>query len=165
MIKTRDEVKEEFKWDLTTVFKNEEEFEKYAYDLVENDDVISADKLCEEYLRLNKEYFGDSVVVDDEIKHEWERVPHFYYNYYVFKYATSLSAACDIAMRILNNEKDAKENYLKMLKSGNFYSPLETLKIAGVDMTDKKVYENAMKMFDDTIEEYKSLVKKNERKM
>ena len=138
-----------------------EEFEKYAYDLVENDDVISADKLCEEYLRLNKEYFGDSVVVDDEIKYEWERVPHFYYNYYVFKYATSLSAACDIATRILNNEENALENYLKMLKSGRLYSPLETLKIAGVDMTDKKVYESAIKMFDDTIEDFKVLVKKN----
>lgn len=137
-----------------------EEFEKYAYDLIENDDVITSDKLSDKYLELNKLYFGDSVVVDDEIKYEWERVPHFYYNFYVYKYATSLSAACDIAMRILNNEKDAKENYLKMLKSGNFYSPLETLKIAGVDMTDKKVYENAIKMFDDIIEEYKSLIMK-----
>ena len=138
-----------------------EEFEKYAYDLVEKDDVISADKLSEEYLRLNKLYFGDSLVVDDEIKYEWERVPHFYYNFYVYKYATSLSAACDIATRILNNEDKALENYLKMLKSGNFYSPLETLKIAGVDMTDKKVYESAIKMFDDTIEDFKVLVKKN----
>lgn len=137
-----------------------EEFEKYAYDLIENDDVITSDKLSDKYLELNKLYFGDSLVVDDEIKYEWERVPHFYYNFYVYKYATSLSAACDIAMRILNNEKDAKENYLKMLKSGNFYSPLETLKIAGVDMTDKKVYENAIKMFDDIIEEYKSLIMK-----
>ena len=137
-----------------------EEFEKYAYNLIENDDVITSDKLSDKYLELNKLYFGDSVVVDDEIKYEWERVPHFYYNYYVFKYATSLSAACDIAMRILNKEKDAKGNYLKMLKSGNFYSPLETLKIAGVDMTDKKVYKNAIKMFDDIIEEYKSLIVK-----
>ena len=142
---------------LQTMF---EEFEKYAYNLIENDDVITSDKLSDKYLELNKLYFGDSVVADDEIKYEWERVPHFYYNFYVYKYATSLSAACDIAMRILNNEKDAKENYLKMLKSGNFYSPLETLKIAGVDMTDKKVYENAIKMFDDIIEEYKSLIMK-----
>lgn len=138
-----------------------EEFEKYAYELIENDDVISADKLCDKYFELNKEYFGDSLTVDEEIKHEWERVPHFYYDFYVYKYATSLSAACDIATRILNNEENALENYLKMLKSGNFYSPLETLKIAGVDMTDKKVYESAIKMFDDTIEDFKVLVKKN----
>lgn len=146
-----------------TIFRQTmfEEFEKYAFDLIENDDVITADKLCDKYLELNKLYFGDSLVVDEDIKYEWEKVPHFYYNFYVFMYATSLSAACDIATRILNNEENALENYLKMLKSGNFYNPLDTLKIAGVDMTDKKVYESAISMFDDTIEEYKVLVKKN----
>ena len=146
-----------------TIFRQTmfEEFEKYAFDLIEDDDVITADKLCDKYLELNKLYFGDSLVVDEDIKYEWEKVPHFYYNFYVFMYATSLSAACDIATRILNNEENALENYLKMLKSGNFYNPLDTLKIAGVDMTDKKVYENAIKMFDDTIEEFKVLIKKN----
>ena len=138
-----------------------EEFEKYAYDLVENDDVISADKLSEKHLELNKLYFGDSVVVDDEIKYEWARIPHFYYNFYVYKYATSLCAACDIVTRILNNDKDTVSNYLEMLKSGNFKNPLDTLRIAGVDMTKKEVYENAIKMFDDTIEEFKVLTKKN----
>ncbi|MBQ9019135.1 MAG: oligoendopeptidase F [Bacilli bacterium] len=142
-----------------------EEFEKYAYDLVENDDVITSDKLSDKYLELNKLYFGDSVVVDDEIKYEWERIPHFYYNFYVYKYATSLCAACDIVTRILNNEENSVSNYLKMLESGNFYNPIDTLKIAGVDMTNKKVYENAIKMFDKTIEEFKVLTKKNERKM
>ena len=136
------------------------EFEKYAYDLVENDDVITSDKLCDKYYQLNKLYFGDNVVVDDLIRYEWEKVPHFYYNFYVYKYATGLSAACKIVDGILNNEKDALDNYLNMLKSGSRQNPLDTLKIAGVDMTDKKVYESAIKMFDETIEEFKTLIKK-----
>ena len=141
-----------------------EKFEDYAYKLIENDDVITADKLCSKYYDLVKEYYGDCLIVDEESKYAWERVPHFYYNFYVYKYATSISAACDIVTRILNNEENAVENYLKMLKSGNRENPLDTLKIAGVDMTDKKVYENAIKMFDDTIEEFKVLVKKNKEK-
>lgn len=136
------------------------EFEKYAYDLVENDDVITSDKLCDKYYQLNKLYFGDNVVADDLIRYEWEKVPHFYYNFYVYKYATGLSAACKIVDGILNNEKDALDNYLNMLKSGSRQNPLDTLKIAGVDMTDKEVYESAIKMFDETIEEFKTLIKK-----
>lgn len=138
-----------------------EEFEEYAYSLVEENDVITADKLCDKYYELNKLYYGDSLIVDEEIKYHWERVPHFYYNFYVYKYATSLSAACDIVTRILNKEENAVENYLKMLKSGNSYSPLETLKIAGVDMTKKEVYENAIKMFDDTLNEFEKLLENN----
>lgn len=136
------------------------EFEKYAYDLVENDDVITSDKLCDKYYQLNKLYFGDNVVVDDLIRYEWEKVPHFYYNFYVYKYATGISAACKIVDGILNNEKDALDNYLNMLKSGSRQNPLDTLKIAGVDMTDKEVYESAIKMFDETIEEFKTLIEK-----
>lgn len=136
------------------------EFEKYAYDLVENDDVITSDKLCDKYYQLNKLYFGDNVVVDDLIRYEWENVPHFYYNFYVYKYATGISAACKIVDGILNNEKDALDNYLNMLKSGSRQNPLDTLKIAGVDMTDKEVYESAIKMFDETIEEFKTLIEK-----
>lgn len=136
------------------------EFEKYAYDLVENDDVITSDKLCNKYYQLNKLYFGDNVVVDDLIRYEWEKVPHFYYNFYVYKYATGISAACKIVDGILNNEKDALDNYLNMLKSGSRQNPLDTLKIAGVDMTDKEVYESAIKMFDETIEEFKTLIEK-----
>lgn len=133
------------------------EFEKASHEIVENDDVITADKLCEKYYELNKLYFGDNVVVDDLIQYEWERVPHFYLNFYVYKYATGLAAACNIATRILNGEEGALENYLKMLKSGSSKSPLDTLKIAGVDMTDKKVYESAVEMFDKQIEQFKEL--------
>ncbi len=142
-----------------TIFRQTmfEEFEKYAYDLVENDDVLTSDKLSDKYYELNKLYFGDHVIVDDAIRYEWEKVPHFYYNFYVYKYATSLSAACNIASRILNYEEGALESYLEMLKSGSRKSPLDTLKIAGVDMTDSKVYESAIQMFSDTISEFRDV--------
>lgn len=131
------------------------EFEKYMYDIIENDDVITSSKLCDKYLELNKFYFGSDVVVDEEIKYEWERVPHFFYNFYVYKYATGISAACKIVEDVLSGNKD---NYLEMLKNGSKVNPLETLKIAGVDMTDKGVYESAISMFNEVIEEYKELM-------
>ena len=145
-----------------TIFRQTmfEEFERKAYDLIENDDVISADKLCDIYLDLNKLYFKDSVIVDEDIKYEWEKVPHFYYNFYVYKYATSLSAACNIVKRILNKEDHALENYLKMLKSGSSLNPLDTLKLAGVDMTKKEVYQDAIDMFNDTIDEFIKISKR-----
>ena len=140
-----------------------EEFEKYAYDLIEKDDVITSDKLCQKYLELNEEYFGKDIVVDEEISYEWEKVPHFYYNFYVFKYATSLCAASEIATKILKGDKEARDNYIKMLKSGSTKSPLDTLKIAGVDMTKKEVVESAIKMFDETIEEFKKCYQEMKR--
>lgn len=136
------------------------EFEDYAYKLIENDDVITASKLQDKYYELNKTYFKDSVVADDEIRYEWEKVPHFFYNYYVYKYATGISAACDIATRILNKEEGALDAYLNMLKSGSRLTPLETLKVAKVDMTDKHVYESCANMFKDTLDEVKILLKK-----
>ena len=136
-----------------------EEFEKFSYDLIEKDDVITSDKLCDKYYELNYFYYGKEVINDELIKYEWERVPHFYYNFYVYKYATSLSAACMIATNIINGDTKARDNYLEMLKSGSRLSPLETLKIAGVDMTKKEVYENAIKMFKETIEEFKKVYK------
>ena len=136
-----------------------EEFEKYAYDLVENDDVIISDKLCDKYLELNKLYFGDSVTVDEEIKYEWERVPHFYYNFYVYKYATSLSAACVIATQIYEGNTKIRDKYLEILKSGSTKSPLDTLKIVGIDMTKKEVYTSAIEMFNKTIDEFEKVMK------
>lgn len=133
------------------------EFEKYAYDIVEKEDVITSDKLCDQYYKLNQQYFGDQIIIDEEIKYEWEKVPHFFYNFYVYKYATGLSAACKIVTDILNNEPNALENYLKMLSNGCIENPLSTLKIAGVDMTDKKVYESAITMFRETMEEFKKI--------
>lgn len=132
------------------------EFEKYAYDLVEQDEVITPDKLCKKYYELNQDYFGSDVVVDKEIAYEWEKVPHFYYHFYVYKYATGISAACHIVEGILSGDEAKRDAYLKMLANGCRENPLNTLKIAGVDMTDKEVYESAIRMFADTIEEFRN---------
>lgn len=135
------------------------EFEKYAYDLVEQDEVITPDKLCKKYYELNQDYFGSDVVVDKEIAYEWEKVPHFYYHFYVYKYATGISAACHIVEGILSGDEAKRDAYLKMLANGCCENPLNTLKIAGVDMTDNEVYESAIRMFADTIEEFRNELK------
>ena len=135
------------------------DFEKYAYDLVEPDEVITPDKLCKKYYELNQDYFGSDVVVDKEIAYEWEKVPHFYYHFYVYKYATGISAACHIVEGILSGDEAKRDAYLKMLANGCRENPLNTLKIAGVDMTDKEVYESAIRMFADTIEEFRNELK------
>lgn len=135
------------------------EFEKYAYDLVEQDEVITPDKLCKKYYELNQDYFGSDVVVDKEIAYEWEKVPHFYYHFYVYKYATGISAACHIVEGILSGDEAKRDAYLKMLANGCRENPLNTLKIAGVDMTYNEVYESAIRMFADTIEEFRNELK------
>lgn len=135
------------------------EFEKYAYDLVEQDEVITPDKLCKKYYELNQDYFGSDIVVDKEIAYEWEKVPHFYYHFYVYKYATGISAACHIVEGILSGDEAKRDAYLEMLANGCRENPLNTLKIAGVDMTDKEVYESAIRMFADTIEEFRNELK------
>ena len=135
------------------------EFEKDIYDMVENDEVLTSDLLCDKYYEINKKYFGNNVVIDDEIRYEWERIPHFYYNFYVYKYATGLSAACYIVNRILSGEDNAVEDYINFLKCGKSKSPLDSLLVAGVDLSDSKVIEEAIKMFDDTIDEFRKLYK------
>ena len=134
------------------------EFERDIYAMNENDEVLTADKLCEKYYELNKKYFGDNVVVDSEIMYEWERIPHFYYNFYVYKYATGLSCACMIVDNILSGKENAVENYIKFLKCGRTKSPIDSLKIAGVDITKKEVVDSAIKMFNDVIYEFMELV-------
>ena len=132
------------------------EFEKMIYDRVENDEVITADILSNIYYELNKTYFGSNVNVDDEIRYEWERIPHFYYNFYVYKYATGLSAASMIVDGLLNGTIEA-EDYLKFLKCGKKMSPIDSLKLASVNLDDKEVINKAIDMFNDIMEEFSSL--------
>ena len=133
------------------------EFEKNMYEIVEKGNIFTWEDLSNMYYDLNKKYFGDDVVVDEDIKYEWSRIPHFYYNFYVYKYATGLSAACFIVDNILSGKENALESYLEFLSTGSKYYPLEELKIAGVDMTDPKVVESAIKMFDEAINEFNEL--------
>ena len=130
------------------------EYEKIIYEKHEKGEVLTAESLCKYYYELNQKYFGESIVIDEEIKYEWERIPHFYYNFYVYKYATGLSAACHIVNSILNNEEGAKENYLKFLSLGGSMEPLEELKVAGVDMTKPEVVLSAIQMFEEILNEF-----------
>lgn len=134
------------------------EFERDMHNLKEQGGVLTNEVLCDNYYKLNLDYFGPDVVVDDEIKYEWERIPHFYYNFYVYKYAIGLSCACYIVDNILNKKENALENYLKFLSSGGSDYPINELKIAGIDVTKKDVIESAIKMFDSFIEQFKELM-------
>lgn len=133
------------------------EFEQKIYEDAEKDIPLTADHLSEKYYNLNKKYFGSGVIVDEEIQYEWARIPHFYYNFYVYQYATGLSAACHIANDILSGKENAVENYKSFLKCGSKKNPIDSLKLAGVDLTKKEVVESALNMFNETIEEFKKL--------
>ena len=113
---------------------------------------------------MNLKYFGDNVVVDKDVCYEWARIPHFYYNFYVYKYATGLSAATKIVTDILSGKDKAVENYISFLKCGRTKSPLESLKVAGVDLEDKETIKSATRYFDNVIEEFKNIYEKLETK-
>ena len=106
---------------------------------------------------MNEKYYGDGVVLDDLIRYEWERIPHFYYDFYVYKYAIGLSCACFIVENILSFKDKNAENYKKFLKSGGSDYPANELKLAGIDVTSKELIESAIKMFDEFIEQFKNL--------
>ena len=131
------------------------EFEKKISNMIDNEEALTSDKLSNMYYDLNKFYFGDSVVVDNEIRYEWERIPHFYYDFYVYKYATGLSAATYIVKNILSGKDGAVDSYIEFLKCGGRLSPLESLKVAGVDLTDKKVIDSALDEFKNILDMYK----------
>ncbi|MBS0627613.1 MAG: oligoendopeptidase F, partial [Verrucomicrobia bacterium] len=110
------------------------EFELALHEWVEQDQPLTPALLKEHYLKLNHEYFGEGIKMDPEVAYEWSRIPHFYYNFYVYQYATGISAAHVLAKKVLNKEPLAKEQYLSFLSSGGSQDPLTTLKKAGVDM-------------------------------
>ena len=134
------------------------EYERDMHLKNEKGEVLTYELLCNEYYKLNLKYFGPDVVVDDLIKYEWERIPHFYYDFYVYKYVIGLSCACFIVDGILNKKDKALENYLKFLSSGGSDYPINELKIAGIDVTKKEVIESAIKMFDGFIEQFIELM-------
>lgn len=131
------------------------EFEKDIYQKSESGEILTSDLLNEIYYNLNKKYFGKGVIIDEDIKYEWERIPHFYTSFYVYQYATGLSCAVQIVNNILKGEI---KPYLNFLKSGGSNHPVELLKIANVDITDKKVIENAIDYFENIISEFEVLL-------
>ena len=133
------------------------EFELMMSRRAEAGQALTADALCEMYYDLNKKYYGDDVEVDREIAMEWARIPHFFYNFYVFQYATGFSAAVAIANRILREGQPAVDDYLKFLSSGSTMDPISLLKLAGVDMASPAPINDALKIFDDLISEMETL--------
>jgi oligoendopeptidase F len=137
------------------------EFEHLIHKMDQDGEALTADKLTEVYYELNKKYFGDDLVVDEEIGLEWARIPHFYYNYYVYQYATGYSAAVALSNQILSEGQPAVDRYInKFLKAGCSDTPIEVLKKAGVDMTSASPIEEACKVFEQKLNELEKLLLK-----
>ena len=134
------------------------EFELAMGKMAENGQALTADALCQKYHELNKLYFGPDMVSDDQIALEWARIPHFFYNYYVFQYATGFSAAVAIANRILKEGAPAVADYKKFLSGGCSTDPISLLKIAGVDMSSPEPVNSALALFGELVDEMEQLV-------
>ena len=136
-----------------------EEFERKTCEMAEEGTPLTAEALYDVYIGLNKQYFGEDMISDKEIGWEWCRIPHFYYNFYVYQYATSFAAAVAIADRILKEGAPAVEQYKKFLSSGCTQDPVSLLKIAGVDLTTKAPIDAALAVFGEAISEMEEISK------
>lgn len=134
------------------------EFEKIVHEKIENDETLSAEDLNEIYYNLNKEYFGNNMEVDKEIRYEWARIPHFYTDFYVYKYATGISAAIAIATKILKEGEPFVNRYIEMLKQGCSKKSIDLLKMVDVDLESKDVYEEAIDFYNEKIKELENLI-------
>ncbi len=133
------------------------EFEYLTHDMAEKGVPLTKDALCDAYLDINKKYYGRSVVSDPEIAYEWMRIPHLYRGFYVYKYATGIISAVSIADRILSEGQPAVEDYFRFLSSGGSDSPVELLKLAGVDLTKKEAFNACMASFKAALEDFEAL--------
>lgn len=133
------------------------EFERTIHDKVEQGEALTAESLSEIYVDLNKLYYGEDVVIDDEIQMEWARIPHFYMNFYVYKYATGFAAAAALSKQILEEGTPAVERYLGFLRSGGSDYSIELLKQAGVDITTSEPVHQALEVFEATLNELEEL--------
>ena len=134
------------------------EFEKTMGEMVDGGQTLTADVLCAEYRRLAELYYGPDMEVDEEIAIEWARIPHFYYDYYVFQYATGYAAAIALSRRILSEGEPAVKDYLGFLSGGCSKSPIDLLKGAGVDMTGPQPVNDALALFGELLDEMESLM-------
>lgn len=135
------------------------EYEHLIHQKAQNNEPLTPELLSKEYYQLNKKYFGEeNLVIDEEIGLEWARIPHFYYNYYVYQYATGYSAATALSHQILEEGEPAVKRYLDFLKAGSSDYPIEVLKKAGVDMTSKTPIEEACKVFEQKLIEMENLL-------
>ena len=134
------------------------EFEKDVHDKIENNVMLSSDDLNNLYYNLNKKYFGPDVNIDEQIKYEWARIPHFYSDFYVYKYCTGVSSAIAIASKILNKEPGFVEKYIEMLKQGCSKKSIDLLKMVDVDLESKDTYKSAIEFYNQKIKELKMLL-------
>lgn len=134
------------------------EFEKIVHDKVESDVMLSSDDLNDIYYKLNQKYFGKDIVIDEQIKYEWARIPHFYSDFYVYKYCTGVSSAIAIATKILNKEPGFVEKYIEMLKQGCSKKSIDLLKMVDVDLESKDTYKSAIEFYNQKIKELKELL-------
>ena len=134
------------------------EFELRMGEMNAAGEALTAEALCREYRALNKRYFGPGLVLDQQIDLEWARIPHFYYNYYVFQYATGYAAAIALSRRILKEGEPAVQDYLAFLSGGCSKDPIDLLKDAGVDMTASEPVEQALALFDELLDEMERLM-------
>ena len=141
----------------TTLFRQTmfAEFEQYAHELVENDEPLTAENLSDKYYQLNKEYYGKAVKHNDLIRYEWARIPHFYTAFYVYKYATGIITAVNIATNILNGKN--LEGYKNFLKAGCSMPPLDIIRLAGVDLETDEPYKVAFNEFSKVLQALKEL--------
>ena len=145
-----------------TVFRQTQfaEFEQAIYKADQEGQVLTADFLCDLYAQINEKYYGLSAQDNPEIQYEWARIPHFYYNFYVYQYATGFAAASALAHKIINGSPEDKENYLNYLKAGDSDYPLNVIAKAGVDMTKEDYLNDAFKVFEERLTELEALVEK-----
>lgn len=145
-----------------TVFRQTQfaEFEQAIYKADQEGQVLTADFLSQLYAELNQKYYGLSAEDNPEIQYEWARIPHFYYNFYVYQYSTGFAAASALSDKIVNGSPEDKENYLDYLKAGSSDYPLEVMKKAGVDMTKEDYLNDAFKVFEARLTELEALVEK-----
>lgn len=143
----------------TTLFRQTmfAEFEYIAHSAAEKGEPLTKDMMCAKYLELNQKYYGKDIISDEEISYEWARIPHFYRAFYVYKYATGIISAISIAEKIYAEGDKAVSDYFRFLSSGGSDSPVELLKLAGVDLTKKDAYKAAMKSFENALEEFEKL--------
>ena len=143
----------------TTLFRQTQFacFEQEAHAMAERGEPLNKDNLSALYYSLNKKYYGDALTHDKQIAIEWARIPHFYRSFYVYKYATGITAAIAIAGKILSEGKPAVERYFEFLKGGCSTDPVSLLKGAGADLTDKETFASAMREFEAALEEFEAL--------
>ena len=143
-----------------TVFRQTQfaEFEMKSNAMVEAGESLNAQNLSDLYLEINKKYYGPDMISDKQISYEWAKIPHFYYNFYVYQYATGFTSAVAIAQAILNEGAPAVERYKKFLSGGCSDAPVELLKIAGVNLETPAPIQSALDVMDEILDEMEALL-------